>query len=118
MKFAAFTEAARLKPDNPRYPLMRGIAILYYVAEIDSTQNPNGEDRSFLLGRAEEALNRAYRLSGSKLAVVHFYLGMLYIKKGEPLRAANALEQYLRDNPQADNAATIRETIEQLRQKQ
>ena len=112
---AAFTEAARLNPNNPRYHLMRGVAILYYIAEIDSTQNPSGEDRSYLLGKAEESLNKAYLLSAKKLTIVHFYLGMLYDRKGEPLRAADELEQYLRDNPQADNAAMIRETIEKLR---
>jgi tetratricopeptide (TPR) repeat protein len=113
---AAFAEASRLSPTNPRYPLMRGIAILYYVAEIDTTQKQSPEDRSYLLSKAEEALNRAYLLSDRKLTIVHFYMGMLYDKKGEPLRAANELEQYLRDNPQANNAAIIRDTIEKLRQ--
>lgn len=113
---AAFAEAARLNPTHPRYPLMRGVAILYYVSEIDSAQKESPENRSYLLGRAEEALNRAYQLSGRKLAIVHFYLGMLYEKRGETLRAAEELEQYLKDNPQADNAGMIRGTIEKLRQ--
>ncbi|HKS28729.1 MAG TPA: tetratricopeptide repeat protein [Pyrinomonadaceae bacterium] len=112
---ASFAEAARLNPNNPRYPLMRGIAILYYVSEIDAARVQSPQDRSYLLGRAEEALNRAYQLSDRKLAIVHFYLGMLYEKKGEPLRAAAELEQYLAANPQDTNAAVIRETIEKLR---
>jgi tetratricopeptide (TPR) repeat protein len=113
---AAFAEAARLNPLNPRYPLMRGVAILYYVSEIDNAKQENPENRSYLLSRAEEALNRAHQLGGQKLTIVHFYLGMLYEKRGEMLRAAGELEQYLRDNPQANNAGMIRDTIEKLRQ--
>lgn len=113
---AAFAEAARLSPNNPRYPLMRGIAILYYVTESDSTRKESSEERTYLLNTAEGALNQAYLLSARKLAIVHFYLGMLYEKKGVPLRAAAELEQYLKENPQAENANLIRGTIEKLRQ--
>lgn len=112
---AAFTEAARLNPANPRYPLMRGVAILYYVSEMDAAKTESSDDKAFLLSKAEEALNRASMLSDRKIKIVHFYLGMLYEKKGEPLRAADELELYLRDNPQTNDANTIRATIERLR---
>lgn len=113
---AAFAEASRLSPTNPRYPLMRGVAILYYVSEIDSAKKESQQERTYLLNRAEETLNRAYLLSDKKLTIIHFYMGMLYDKKGEPVRAADELEQYLKDNPQASNAGIIRDTIEKLRQ--
>jgi tetratricopeptide (TPR) repeat protein len=115
---AAFAEAARLNPANPRYFLMRGVAILYYVSEIDAAKKESSEDRQFLLSKAEEALNRASLLSERKIKIVHFYLGMLYEKKGEPRRAADELELYLRDSPQTNDANTIRETIERLRNSQ
>jgi regulator of sirC expression with transglutaminase-like and TPR domain len=63
-------------------------------------------------------LQRAYELSGKKLAEVHLQLARLYEKKGDRTRAANELEQYVRQSPDDKRATEIREAIKKLRSKQ
>jgi tetratricopeptide (TPR) repeat protein len=72
------------------------------------------------LGRLEEAeseLKDADRISERKLDLVHIQLARLYEKRGERRRAADELERYLRQNPNAENAAAIREAVKKLRAK-
>jgi regulator of sirC expression with transglutaminase-like and TPR domain len=63
-------------------------------------------------------LQKAYELSGRKLAEVHLQLARLYEKKGDRTRSANELEQYLRQSPDDKRATEIREAIKKLRAKQ
>ncbi len=68
------------------------------------------------LDRAEIAFNRAlaYRKSGT-LTAVHLQLAKLYSRRNQPFQEAQALEWYLRGNPDADNAMQLRERVTQLR---
>ncbi|MDT5123269.1 MAG: hypothetical protein QOC96_2751 [Acidobacteriota bacterium] len=114
---AVFAEASRLNPTNPLNSLMRGIALIHQASTIDPSQSKaTAADREFILKRAEVALAEASELSGKKLTADYLSLAMLYEMKGERARAADELEQYLQKNPDAKNAATIREEIRKLRE--
>lgn len=70
------------------------------------------------MNEAEVHLQRAYQLGGARrAAVAHLYLASLYDRQGKYHRAADELEAYLNDVPQAKNAAKIRALIERLRHK-
>jgi tetratricopeptide (TPR) repeat protein len=111
-----FAEASRLNPTNPMNPLMRGIALIHQASTIEPTQSATARsDREYLLARAELALTQASDLSGKKLTADHLSLAMLYEMKGEPARAAEELEQYLRKNPNIKNADAVQAAIKKLR---
>ena len=69
------------------------------------------------LDGAESELKDADRLSSRKLVLVHIQRARLYEKRGEKKRAADELEEYLRQNPNAENAGAIREAVKKLRSK-
>ena len=111
-----FSEAARLNPTDPQYPLSQGVALIEQAAAIDPNRSQAAKDeRAFALDEAEKALNRADTLGNRKSAEVHRQLARLYEKKGMRARAADELEQYLRKTPGAKNADAIREAIKKLR---
>jgi len=113
---AVFAEAARLSPTSPQPLLQRGIALVNYASVIDAAASPKaaGERRS-ALDDAEKALKESYRLSGKKLSDALLQLARVYERRGERERAADELELYLRQNPDAPNAPAIRETVKTLR---
>jgi regulator of sirC expression with transglutaminase-like and TPR domain len=114
---AVFSEASRLNPTNPMNPLMRALALIRQASTIEPTQSAAAaSDREYLLARAEVALTQASDLSGKKLTADHLSLALLYEMKGERSRAADELEQYLRKNPEAKNADSLREAIKRLRE--
>ncbi len=113
---AVFAEASRLNPREPEYPLMRGQALLAQAASIDPSQSKDAVTaRDGALNDAEADITKAYLLSGKKLASAHLLLASVYEKKGDRSRAANELENYLRENPQTKSAEAIREAIKKLR---
>ena len=113
---AVFAEAARLSPTDPQPLLQRGIALVNYASVIDAASSKKAADeRRSALDDAEKALTEAYRLSGKKLADAHLQLARVYDKRGDRARAADELELYLRQNPNAPNAPAIRETVKTLR---
>ena len=73
------------------------------------------EERNYALTEAEKSLARAYQLSERKLAAVHLQLARLHERRGDRARAADELEQYLRQSPDLKNAPAIREAIKTLR---
>ena len=101
MAVSVFEASEQLDPRNAEARLMRGAAL------IDTGQ----------LHEAESELKNADRLSARKLALVHMQLARLYEKRGERGRAADELERYLRQNPNAENAPAIREAVKKLRTK-
>ncbi|HJR08715.1 MAG TPA: tetratricopeptide repeat protein [Pyrinomonadaceae bacterium] len=107
-----FAEAARLSPNDPQYPLLAGTALIEQAATIDPSKT---EERNYALGEAEKSLARAYQLSERKLAAVHLQLARLHERRGDRARAADELEQYLRQSPDLKNAAAIREAVKTLR---
>lgn len=113
---AVFAEAARLSPSNPQPLLQRGIALVNYASVIDAAASKKAADeRRTALDDAEKALTEAYRVSGKKLADAHLQLARVYEKRGDPGRAADELEQYLHQKPDAPNAPAIRESVKTLR---
>jgi len=111
-----FGEAARLNPTDPQYPLAQGTALIEQASVIDpSTSQAAADERKFALDEAEKALKQAQLKAQAKPSDVHRQLARLYERKGDPARAAFELEQYLKTNPDAANAAAIREAIKKLR---
>jgi Tfp pilus assembly protein PilF len=66
--------------------------------------------------KAEPALLRAYELSGASLAEAQLYLARVYLARHDYTRSAEALETYLRDVPNASNAAHLRKMLADLRE--
>lgn len=113
---AVFAEAARLSPTDPQPLLQRGIALVEYAARIDAAASKKAADeRRTALDDAEKALNEAYRRSDKKLAAALLQLARVYEKRGERARAADEIEQYLRQNPDAPNAPALRDAVKTLR---
>jgi Carboxypeptidase regulatory-like domain/Tetratricopeptide repeat len=111
-----FAEASHLNPREIQYLLLQGTALIDQATTIDPTNSPRDKnERDYAFGEAEKVLSRAYQLSGEKLPAIHLQLARLYEKRGNRLRAAAELEQYLRQSPDDKKAAEIREAIKKLR---
>lgn len=110
---AIFAEAARLNPTNPLNPLMKASALIYQASFV----NPEIEYRRDLLKQAEQAISQASELSDKKMKVDAVTLALFYEMKGEPARAADELEDYLKKNPAAKNAEELKTEIARLRSK-
>lgn len=65
-------------------------------------------------GRGEKELTAAYDLGGKTYAVALLHLGNLYMKKGARELARRSFESYLRDSPNAADAAEVEKLIERL----
>jgi tetratricopeptide (TPR) repeat protein len=65
--------------------------------------------------RAERELKAAYDLGGAPYAIALFHLGQLYMTKGEREMALKSFESYLREAPNAANAAQVQKLIGMLR---
>jgi tetratricopeptide (TPR) repeat protein len=110
-----YAEAARLNSGEPQYLLAEGTALIDQAASIDASQSKAAaEEKAFAFTEAERVLNETLQLN-KKLADVHLQLARLYEKKGDRVRAAEELEQYLRKAPNVKNADAIREAIKKLR---
>jgi tetratricopeptide (TPR) repeat protein len=113
---AVFAEAARVSPTDPQPLLQRGIALVNYASLIDAAASKKAADeRRSVLDDAEKALTESYRLSGKKLSDALLHLARVYDKRGDRARAADEIELYLRQNPDAPNAPALRETVKTLR---
>jgi cytochrome c-type biogenesis protein CcmH/NrfG len=130
---AAYRRAGELKPDRPepyvgagvtlvnqkRYE--EGIRLLRGLIEVDKNlaapylslgyaEMMTGELRA-----AEEHLLRALELSRPSIA--HVYLANVYEQLGRFDRAVAHLQTYLKENPDAPQAAAVRGAVEKLKQK-
>jgi Tfp pilus assembly protein PilF len=109
---AVFTEAARLNPTNPVNFLLRASALIYQTATVEAAE---ANQRHDLLTQADLALAKAAELSDKKAKIDPMTLAMFYELKGEPSRAADELENYLKTTPGAKNAEAIQKEIARLR---
>jgi Tfp pilus assembly protein PilF len=129
--------AIRLKPDAFAPRLNYGIALLqkrkYAEAEKHLRQavssNNDFATAHLYLGmtlihlskydEAETELVKAIELAGSSphMAQAHYYLGGIYWRKKQYDLAADQLETYLKQSPNASDAEKIKTTIVTLRQK-
>jgi tetratricopeptide (TPR) repeat protein len=57
--------------------------------------------------RAEKDLTTAYELGGADYALAQYHLGRLYMSRADRARARKAFQTYLRDKPDAANAAEV-----------
>jgi len=108
---AVFAEAARLNPSDPNILLLRATALIDHAATLD----PSKSEREQTLSEAQKDLNKAFEMSGKKLSTTHLQLARIHEKRGDRAKAANELEQYLRETPDAKNADAIREGVKKLR---
>lgn len=69
------------------------------------------------LGDALSSLRRAEQLSAGKFPDVYFQLARVYKDQNKFRESADALEDYLKAKPNAENAAQIRQAIKTLREK-
>jgi Flp pilus assembly protein TadD len=67
---------------------------------------------------AERSLLRAYELGGSEAGHAQLLLGQIYFSQQRYDLALRAFELYLRDVPDAQNRAQVRETVAKLRASQ
>jgi cytochrome c-type biogenesis protein CcmH/NrfG len=110
-----YAEAARLNPSEPQYLIAEGTALVEQAGATNASQSKSAADeRTFAFAEAERVLNAALSLN-RKLGEAHLQLARLYEKRGERSRAADALEQYLRNTPNVKNADAIRDAIKKLR---
>jgi Flp pilus assembly protein TadD len=68
------------------------------------------------LDEAEPSLRRAYELNGASMAGTQLLLGQIYFNKKDYPKALAAFETYLRDLPDAPNAAQVKNFAQQLRE--
>ena len=67
------------------------------------------------MNQAEKELKVAHSIGGISYSLALFHLGQLYVSKGERESALQMFERYLRDSPDAANAAQVRKMIALLR---
>jgi tetratricopeptide (TPR) repeat protein len=91
-------KATSLGSDSPAAKLYLGVALMN-VNELEE---------------AERELKAAYNLGGASYAIALFYLGEVYMNKGERALARQAFEAYLHDEPNAENSAQARKWIGML----
>jgi tetratricopeptide (TPR) repeat protein len=91
-------QAVALKPDSPSARLYLGEAQLG-LSNLDS---------------AEKELKTAYSLGGRSHALALFYLGQIYMSKGNREMAQTSFESYLREVPNAANGDQVRKLIAML----
>ena len=105
----AFREAETLKPANPTPHFHRGMALIELAIREENQQR----DTDF--SEAERELDRAWELSDQHMNEVHLQRARIYERRGDKPAAVRELEAYLRAEPEARNAATVKEAIAKLR---
>ena len=88
---------------------------------------PNSANSQFWLGivlfrsgkptEAEEPFKRTYQLAGKLLPDVHMYLAQIYSNTNRYKEAADELELFLKEAPDAKDSENIKNIIAQLREK-
>jgi len=108
---AVFSEAARLNPADPQILLLRATALIDHATTLD----PSKSEREQVFTEAQKVLNKAFEMSGKKLSTTRLQMARIYERRGERAKAADELEQYLRETLDVKNADAIREGIKKLK---
>lgn len=66
------------------------------------------------LPAAERALTKALITGGHELAVAHFYLAQLYLRRGDSTASARALKIYLEEAPKGEQAEEAKTLLKKL----
>ncbi|MDQ3743839.1 MAG: tetratricopeptide repeat protein [Acidobacteriota bacterium] len=67
------------------------------------------------LAEAEKEFQQSIKLGGDPAGRAHYYLGGIYWSRHENKKAAQELELYLKQSPNAPDAQQVRDTIKKLR---
>lgn len=108
----AFREAIRFNANLATSHFFHGKALIELALRTKDKKELN-ED----LTDAEKDLNRAWELSSKIMYEVYIQRARIYERRGDKEAAAVALEEYLKAEPTAPNAAMIKQAIEKLRAK-
>jgi Flp pilus assembly protein TadD len=100
LAIAVLREAIKAEPDNALAQFNLGVALIQTAS----------------LDEAEAALSKTYALKGSEMAGAQLMLGQVYFQKQNYAKAIESFEIYLRDLPNAPNAAQVKDAVEKLRQ--
>ncbi|MCI0336849.1 MAG: tetratricopeptide repeat protein [Acidobacteria bacterium] len=92
-----FEAGNRLDDSYPMSHLYLGLALM------------NNDPPDF--GRAEKEMTRALDLGGKNLVSVRKYLYNLSVRRGDMVKAAEHLEAYLKDSPNAQDAEEVRQRL-------
>jgi len=106
----AFREATRLNPNNVASRFYLGQTLIE-IALRESDQRQRADD----LNTAYQELNRAWETSDKRLSAVYLQRARIHEVRGEKEAAARDLESFLKAEPEAKNAAAVREAIARLR---
>ncbi|HJQ69564.1 MAG TPA: carboxypeptidase regulatory-like domain-containing protein [Blastocatellia bacterium] len=106
----AFREATRLAAGNAVSHYFRGMALIEVA-----TRTADERQRAIDFTEAEKELGRALDLSDKRLAAAYLQRARIHERRGDKEAAARDLESYLKAEPEAKNAAAIREAITKLR---
>jgi Tfp pilus assembly protein PilF len=126
-------EACKLNPESPQSRLNLGIALLEAKHEKEAEEqlreslkrNNSIPSAHMYLGiallrlhqfdEAQKELEIATAVNASHLGMANYYLGGIYWRKQDYVRAAEQLEKYLQFSPNAPDAERVRATIKDLR---
>jgi Tfp pilus assembly protein PilF len=108
----AFREAVNFNNNNASSHFFRGRALIELAI-----RNKDEKERAADLSESEKELNQAWDLSGKKMNEVYVQRARIHERRGDKEAAAIDLENFLKAEPNAPNAATIRQAIEALRKK-
>lgn len=108
-------EAWRLNPSNFSVLVSRGTFLIEYALSVNPTSAAGATERDATLGMAKSDLLKALELSNGKATAAHLQLARVYEKTGDPRKAADELEQYLKASPDDKKAEAIKAAIKTLR---
>jgi Tfp pilus assembly protein PilF len=108
----AFGKAAELNDSHINSHFNHAVALIE-VAVRSKDQN----EVKTVLANADRELDRAWELSGKRLKTVFLQRARVCEERGDKEAAARQLENYLKAEPDAKNAAVVKEAIAKLREK-
>jgi hypothetical protein len=108
----AFGKAAELNDSHVNAHFNHAVALI----EVALRTKDAGEVKT-VLANADRELDRAWDLSGKRLNTVFLQRARVHEERGNRDAAARELENYLKAEPNAKDAAGVKEAITKLRDK-
>jgi Tfp pilus assembly protein PilF len=105
-----FREAGRLNANHALARFYHGVALIELSAQTSDVKQSATD-----LSNAEKDLSLAWEMSERRLNDVYLQRARIYERRGNKEAAARELENYLKAEPEAKNAAVIRAAITRLR---
>lgn len=106
----AFRESGRLAGGNASTRFYRGLVLIELAMQ---TQDRRQQEKD--LSEADKELKAAFEMSDRKMSAVHLQRARLLELRGRKDDAVRELEAYLKAEPDARNADSVREAISRLR---